>query len=49
MNSASIDSLSVVVNITDEMLIKHYIKPKSFDLHNEVYASYYKNKYGFKS
>ena len=43
---ASMDSLSVMGNTSNEMLRKHYIKPKSFELHDEVYGSYYKKKYG---
>lgn len=43
---ASMDSLSVMGNTSNEMLRKHYIKQKTFDLHDEVYGSYYKKKYG---
>ena len=43
---ASMDSLSVMGNTSNEMLRKHYIKRKTHDLHDEVYGSYYKNKYG---
>ena len=43
---ASMDSLSVMGNTNNEMLRKHYIKQKIFDLHDEVYGSYYKKKYG---
>ena len=40
------DSLSVMGNSSNEMLRKHYIKSDTMDLHDEVYDSYYKKKYG---
>ena len=40
------DSLAVMGNTSNEMLRKHYIKSKTFELHDEVYGNYYKKKYG---
>jgi hypothetical protein len=46
---ASMDSLSVMGNTSNEMLRKHYIKSKVFELHDEVYGNYYKKKYSKNS
>ena len=43
---ATMDSLAVMGNTSNEMLRKHYIKSKTFELHDEVYGNYYKKKYG---
>ena len=46
---ASMDSLSVMGNTSNEMLQKHYIKSDTMDLHDKVYDNYYKKKYGSKN
>ena len=46
---ASMDSLAVMGNTSNEMLRKHYIKSKVFELHDEVYGNYYKKKYSKNS
>ena len=46
---ATMDSLAVMGNTSNEMLRKHYIKSKTFELHDEVYGNYYKKKYGVKN
>ena len=43
---ASMDSLSVMGNTSNEMLRKHYIKSDTMDLHDKVYDNYYKKVWG---
>ncbi len=46
---ATMDSLSVMGNTSNEMLQKHYIKSDTMDLHDKVYDNYYQKKYKSKN
>lgn len=48
MNGASMDSLSVMGNTSNEIL-QNIIKSDTMDLHDKVYDNYYKKKYGVKN